>query len=128
MFVGHPTVRLVAMGTLDEKFAGKIPLEQVPPEKRQEFACVIVKRGNKYFWKSRDGYEVTQHRVGSYIEFRRLDRSDYVRVANKGLRDNVFGGIFNKDSNHHYVEHLTRGLISVNYWGRAIYDAPKLFD
>ena len=61
VFVGHPNVRLGAAGVWDESMKGKIQLEKIPTEKKEEYACMIVKRGDKYFWKSRENYEVTKH-------------------------------------------------------------------
>ena len=126
VFVGHPTVRVMAAGVAGKNLKGKIPLEKISPEKKEEFACVIVKRGNKYFWKSRDGYEVHKRLWGTYTEFRRLDRLDYVRIANPNIRDNsLVDTLMYSGSGHHYVEHLTTGLASVNYWGRVVYEDDR---
>ena len=121
VFVGDPNVMLLGAGTLKESLKGKIPLEKIPPEKRDELACVIVRRGDKYFWKSREGYEVARQRMpDGDIMFRRLDRPDYVRIVMDATRDNPLSAMMNRDHYHHYVEHITLGLISVNYWGRVV--------
>ncbi len=123
VFVGHPSVRLGAAGVWDESMKGKIQLEKIPTEKKEEYACIIVKRGDKYFWKSRENYEVTKHLIGAYVEYRRPDRCDYVRIANPSIRgDELVNALMFSDSTHHYVEHLTIGLTSINYWGRVIYE------
>ena len=127
VFVGHPTVRLVAAGTWDESMKGKIQLEKVPTEKKDEFACIIVKRGDKYFFKSRQNYEVTKHFIGAYVEYRRPDRCDYVRIANPSIRGHeLTSALMSSDLTHHYVEHLTIGLTSINYWGRVIIEEGDL--
>ena len=123
VFVGHPAVRLGVAGVWDESMKGKIQLERIPSEKKEEYACIIVKRGDKYFWKSRENYEVTKHLIGAYVEYRRPDRCDYVRIANPSIRgDELVNALMFSDSTHHYVEHLTIGLTSINYWGRVIYE------
>lgn len=128
VFVGHPSVMLVGTGTLKEELKGKIPLEKLSPEKKKELACVIIKRGDKYFWKSREGYEVAKLRMpGGDLIFRRLDRADYVRITQKALRDlDQFSQMVYNDHTHHYVEHITHGLISYNYWGHVIYEAENI--
>lgn len=59
--------------------------------------------------------------------FRRLDRLDYVRIVMKAKRkfDPVLRQMINQDHTHHYVEHLTLGLISYSYWGHVIYEADR---
>lgn len=122
VFVGHPDVSLLGAGELKESLKGKIPLEKLTPEEKEEYACVIIKRGDKYFWKSREGYEVTRH-LGRYgITFRRLDRPDYVLIIHESLRDPSMRRLLGETDKHHYVEHITDGLISHNYWGRVVYE------
>ena len=123
VFVGHPDVSLVGAGELKESLKGKIPLEKLTPEQKEKSACVIIRRGDKYFWKSRDGYEVSKQRMPSGdIMFRRLDRPDYVRIVAEFRRDNSLSAMMNSNSKHHYVEHVTKALISFNYWGRVVYE------
>ena len=120
VFVGHPDVSLMVAGELKESLKGKIPLRKLTPEEKEEYACVIIKQSDKYFWKSREGYEVTRHLGRGGIMFRRLDRPDYVWIIHKSLRDPSIRWLLGETDKHHYVEHITDGLISINYWGRVV--------
>ena len=122
VFVGHPDVSLLGAGELKESLKGKIPLEKLAPEEKEEYACVIIKRGDKYFWKSREGYEVTRHWGRAGIMFRRLDRPDYVWILRESLRNPSMRMLIGQTNKHDYVEHITDGLISFNYWGRVVYE------
>lgn len=124
VFVGHPKVKIVAAAKNHPSM-----FSEVPEEKTFEFRCEIVKRGKKYYWKSRDAHEVKRHLVGAFVEFRRLDRSDYVRIANSTIRGEPLAGLALRDESilsYHYVEHLTLGLTSINYWGSVNYETPDI--
>ena len=104
IFVGYPEVKIVAA-------AKDLPgmFSKISTEKTFEFRCEIVKRGDKYYWKSRDNYEVVRELTGAFVEFRRLDRPDYVRIANSTIRGESLAALALKSEailSHDYVEHL----------------------
>ena len=124
VFVGFPKVRMVADGVKNGA------LEKVPEEKVIEFGCVIVKRGSKYYWKSRDNHEVVKIRGGLYTTFQRLDRSDYVRIADPSLKTSGVTKHLVRGEGlmaFNYVEHLVINLASVNYWGEAGHTDPVIW-
>ena len=118
VFIGHPKVKVVVDGLIK---AGAV---DVPDEKASEFACIIVKEGNTYYWKSRDNYKVIGERWGAYINFERPDRPDYVRIADPSIRGNNVSALAVGDHmmSYDYVEHITMGLTSINYYGLALHD------
>ena len=124
VFVGFPKVKMVADGVKNGA------LEKVPEEKVIEFSCVITKRGDKYYWKSRDNHEVTKIRGGAYTTFQRLDRSDYVRIADPSLKKSGVADLLVRGEGlmaFDYVEHLVINLASVNYWGELGHADPVIW-
>ena len=70
-----PEVRTTLNGLEDPK------LLKLSRELRNKLDCVIIKKGDKYFWTSRDNHEVEKIVGGAFITFKRLDRPDYVRIV-----------------------------------------------
>ena len=68
VFIGRPKIRTAMNGQLNPGH------ETLSGNKGEEFLCVITKENGRYFWKSRDGYEVRVKIHGSFIDFQRLDR------------------------------------------------------
>ena len=122
VFIGHPKVKVEVPGLSFILSDLDIPVEKVSAEKVSEFACVIVKKGDTYYWKSRENRKlIPAHADGAYFTFYLPNRPDYVRIANPTMREllsAVTGVPFD------YVEHLTIGLSSINYYGKATIDLP----
>ena len=121
IFVGHPKVRLIG-SALDTHGP-----EEVLKEEVVEFRCEITKRGDKYYWTSRDDYKMEKVLVGlGYIEFHRVDPADYVRITTPAIRGEPIVGkiVPGHLPEYDYTEHITFGLSSVNYWGKVIYEVP----
>ena len=75
VFIGIPETGTAFNGLEDAK------LLKLSPEHAQKLDCIIVKKGDKYFWTSRDNHEVEKIVGGAFITFKRLDRPDYVRIC-----------------------------------------------
>ncbi|MBI1927251.1 hypothetical protein HYR99_23790 [Candidatus Poribacteria bacterium] len=120
VFVGHPKVKMLADGVKDGV------LEEVPQEKVVEFSCVISKIGDKYYWTSRDKWEVMKIKSGAFITFKRLDRPDYVRVIEPESKEAV-ALLSETVVKFDYVEHLTINLSSVTYWGKIEHIDPVIY-
>ena len=58
-------------------------LDKLSEDKTSEYRCVISKKGDKYYWKSREDKEMEKSEGGIYITFTRSDGApDYVRTIN----------------------------------------------
>ena len=119
VFIGHPKVKVEVPGLSFIVSDLDIPVEKVFAEKVSEFACVIVKKGDAYYWKSRENRKlIPTHDDGAYVTFQLPNRPDYVRIVNPTIRNVIYamGTPFN------YVVHLTVGISSINYYGKAEVD------
>ena len=116
VFVGIPKVRMTAEGKEDGA------LEKLSKDKASEYRCVISKKGDKYYWKSREDKEMEKSESGIYITFTRSDGApDYVRTINPAFLEAAaaFG-------DYGYIEHLTHALSSITYWGNVSHAAPAI--
>ena len=75
-----------------------------------EFQCMIVRRGTRYFWRSRQNVELRRFQSGAF-EWFISDASGYVKRQIPGLA--ALDGAS-------YTEHLSVGLTSITYWGDAL--------
>jgi len=119
VFIGHPKVKVEVPGLSFIVSDLDIPVEKVSAEKVSEFACVIVKKGDTYYLKSRENRKlILTHDDGAYFNFQFPNRPDYVRIVDPTIR-NVISAM---GTPYDYVEHLTGGISSINYYGKAEVD------
>ena len=119
VFIGKPEIRMT------------IPSEKKPKELSKKEAerdlCVIVKRGKKYYWKSREYRELKKSISGLYTSFILSNcHPAYVRIQKPLLIDRD-DDIYGYDD-YAYVEHITWLLASTNYWGNADYIDPTILE
>jgi len=115
VFIGHPKVKVAVDGVLEEG-AVDIAAENVP-----KFVCVIVRKGDIYYWKSRNRSKLKVEKQGLFFTFKRPDHPDYVRIVDPRARE-LYSAL--SDIPFDYVEHLTAGLKSITYYGKATIDLP----
>ena len=113
VFIGLPETGTTFNGTEDAKFL------KLTPERAQKLDCVITKKGDKYFWTSRDDHEVEKIARGAFITFRRLDRPDYVRIVNPDIKKGA-ALLDEAAEKFDYVEHITLNLTSLTYYGSMV--------
>ena len=82
---------------------------------RAEYRVVIVKRGDRFFWASRDNKELGHTVSGDFHIFYALDGSGYVKVTY--LQSHV--GAKPGRPSVIYMESLHQLLNTVTYWGGA---------
>lgn len=92
---------------------------EVVKTEREKYKVVIVKVGNKYFWKSRGNLEVIPMKSGVYITYLSVTGSGYVRVLNEEMRK-LLSMLSEKEKakNYKYFEHLVHQMGSITYYGR----------
>lgn len=104
VFRGVPAVRVLASTDNDVRE----PLDAAAAQKNE---CVIVQRGKKYFWASRENAPVTRIDSPQFTYFVHSGGAGYVKVFT-GERKAV-------KAPADYIEHLSRGFETITYWGRV---------
>lgn len=114
IFEGYPTIRAVVNGKDKKGNPSPCVTVKIPRLESQEYKCIISKRGNKYYWTSREDKELIPRVHGIYITFLSLGgNGDHITFrmpfTNRLLQPS-------KDMIT-YVEHITHGVTSLNYMG-----------
>ena len=79
---------------------------QLSVSQQAESRLIITRKGQKYYWTSRQDRELTKHESGIYTIFFETKGAGYVK-AMKSV-DKVL-----------YMEHMGLGLETITYWGVA---------
>ncbi len=128
VFIGSPEFRLQHSGTSK----GRIEKVEFAHNEKMEWACVIVKRMGKYYWRSRENKELIVVQAGEYLTFSPGNgSSDYVKVRIPYTPDPKLEQLsrleFDPSAHYEYTEHLTIGLTSISYWGDiAKFDSRRI--
>ena len=88
--------------------SGNFPLTE---SQQNESRLMITKKGQKYYWTSRQDRELTKHESGAYTIFFETKGAGYVKAMKN--QDKVL-----------YMEHMGLGLETITYWGAADYLRP----
>jgi len=88
--------------------SGNFPLTE---SQQAESRLIITKKGQKYYWTTRQDRELTKHESGMYTIFLETKGAGYVKAMKTA--DKVI-----------YMEHLSIGLETITYWGTADYLKP----
>lgn len=112
VFYGAPSVQIIEGGF--DRVAG--PIE---PSKMDSAECIIQEIDGKYYWATRNRKPLLRVAAGAYITYISLDGAGYIRIIDPSLKP-VGSQISKTDVMFDYVEHMTLGLRSVTYYGRAI--------
>ena len=110
VFLGYPKVIIGNSPPEDGKTGCKT--EYLASKDSIEYRCVIVKRGKRYYWSSREDKELKKTETGMFIVFTRVDGyTDYIKIVKPGLRELTGYG---------YMEHMTVLLSTITYFGSDI--------
>ncbi len=80
---------------------------QLSKEDQWNYRLEIVKKGNKYYWASRENRELHFSKSGQFYNFIEQDVAGYIRAVK------TENGVL-------YMEHLTLGLKNITYWGLSV--------
>jgi hypothetical protein len=111
-FEGTPSVKVVLLEGMPQS-APVAGLEAT------ELRVVIVRVGDKYFWRSRDNVPLMKTVSGSYITYLALNGAGYIRVLTpemRKLRQQLPAA--EREKEYVYMEHLINQLRSVTYLGK----------
>ena len=111
VFVGIPLAKTELSGE-------QLQRTQIDKNDQLEFKVIIVKEGDRFFWKTREMKELTRHQRGRFVTYQAVDGTGYVRVDLSGGATgelNVPGSSLDVG----YLEHLKLGLNTITYQGRG---------
>lgn len=95
-FYGAPS-RVCSMGGV------KAECHDLTGEQRETYRAVIVRDGERYFWKSREGREMLRTESGIYTQYTEANGNGFVKIQADGS----------------YLEVVHIGLTVIGYWGQA---------
>ena len=72
-------------------------------EQRETYRAIIVRDGQRYFWKSREGREMFRTESGAFTQYSEANGNGFVKIQADGS----------------YMEIVHIGLAVIGYWGRA---------
>jgi hypothetical protein len=104
VFRGTPNVRVFSSAKTDGR-------ETIESEAARKAECVVVQRGKKYFWASRENVALVRTDARQFTFFVHPESGGYVKVFT-GERKAV-------DAPADYIEHINRGFETITYWGRV---------
>jgi hypothetical protein len=103
VFRGTPHVRVYATAENETR-------EKLDGEAADKSECVIVQRGKKYFWASRNNSPVNRIDGSQFTYFVHTEGAGYVKI---------FTGERKPGATVEYLESITQGLDLITYWGRV---------
>lgn len=103
VFRGRPSVRLFSNADNETR-------EKLDGETAEKNECVIVAKGKKYYWASRDNGLMNRIDAPQYTYFVHAGGAGYVKI---------YTGARKEDAPVEYVESLTQGFEVITYWGRV---------
>ena len=69
------------------------------------YGLVITKKGKNYFWSSRGDKKLIYTRTELFHYFLDPEEGGYIKITTA------------EDNKYIYIEHFTRGLLTMTYWG-----------
>tara|TARA_Y100000746_G_scaffold219427_1_gene216911 strand:- start:409 stop:804 length:396 start_codon:yes stop_codon:yes gene_type:complete len=72
-----------------------------------DYQCIIVKKNDKYYWKSREYKELLKVESGSFHIFIAKNGAGYIKIK----KEQIIG------LDYLYMEHIHLGLDSITYFG-----------
>jgi hypothetical protein len=116
IFTGIPLIKI-----LNENGKEGSP-ERLPKDRASEYKCSIAKRGDKYFWQSRENVELSRNQSGIYTTFVAKNGSGYIRIIDSKMKKVLFE---KEEQPYDYMEHLITGLSTITYYGTMTYVASS---
>ncbi len=92
----------------------RAPIE-LAKEEQATHKVLITKKGDKYYWTSRENRELSKLENEAFITYLAVDGSGYVRVGNEEWKNKM--RVKYPQYNFDYVEHMIIGLGSLSYYG-----------
>jgi len=112
VFEGYPSKKIEITEQTSASF-------DIAKSKASEYKVVIVREGEKYYWRSRNNLQLVPMQSGAYVTYLAVNGSGYVRVLNETMRE-MYKILPDeeKQKSYLYMEHLIHQLGSITYYGR----------
>jgi hypothetical protein len=104
VFRGTPNVRVFSSAKTDGR-------ETMQGEAADKAECVVVQRGKKYFWASRENVPLVRTDAAQFTFFVHPESGGYVKVFTGDRKA--------ANAPADYIEHINRGFETITYWGRV---------
>jgi hypothetical protein len=104
VFRGTPEVRVFSSTDQDRR-------EKLDSNTADKNECVVVQRGRKYFWASRDNAPLLRVDAPQFTYFIHSGGAGYVKVFT--------GSRAAANAPADYVENINQGFEVITYWGKA---------
>jgi len=112
--VNHPEAKLAhqpsAPSPTSQSFRHSFNLTR---EQQAQYGIVILKRGNSYFWASREMKPLIHSLSGAFHYFIEPNGGGYIKVFDRRLL------MEEKNPRFLYLEHVTLWMQTITYWGTA---------
>jgi len=118
IFIGIPTTKTEETET---------ETKRTPIEAGIESACVITKRGDTFYWASREGKVMKPTSHGFYITYNAYDGAGYLRFDNPDTVG-LLGEISGEEHKTQYTEHMLLGLATITYRGEVLFPVYEKSD
>jgi hypothetical protein len=109
-FTGIPSIKI-----LNENGKNSSP-EKLPQDKAIEYKCSITKKGDKYYWNTRENVELIPAQSGIYTTYMAINGSGYIRIIDPEAKKALFK---DEELPYNYMEHLLLGLSTITYYGET---------
>lgn len=104
---GRPTIKVESAEDLTTR-------SEVAEAEREKLKVVIVKKGGRYYWASRDNRELTRRVSGAFHYFVDAAEGGYVRVFDTST---LAESLRPEGPRFQYIEHIPLFRGTVTYWG-----------
>jgi hypothetical protein len=104
VFRGTPNARVFSSVKTDGR-------EEMQGEAADKAECVVVRRGKKYYWASRENVLLVRTDAAQFTYFVHPESGGYVKVFTGDRKA--------ANAPADYIEHINRGFETVTYWGRV---------
>ena len=112
IFIGMPIVKISEAGIT--RISEKLNKQQA-----DNYQCIIVQEGDKYYWASRQNVELAPLSVGAFTTYIALNGSGLIRIIDKEYKD-MASLMSDTEFSYDYIEFLMIGLRTITYYGKAI--------
>ena len=103
VFRGLPLVRLIATPAHDNR-------EKLDADAAQKSECLVVLRGRKFYWRSRNDVLLNKVETSDFTYFISPEGFGFIKV---------FTGQRKADAAAEYIESITREFDVITYWGKV---------
>jgi hypothetical protein len=104
-----PTVRVISR-------EGATSMDSVPGSEGAKFRVTIIRRGDRYFWTSREDRELLHQTSGMFHYFIDPRGGGYIKVLDTHM---LPASLRERGPRFRYMEHLTLWLDTITFWGTS---------